>query len=104
MNAWNRHLGQYLELRHRLGFKLRDASSELRKFVCFAQRQKASFLTTKLALGGPPKRPAVSLPTGPLGWAWCATLPSTSVPWTHGPKSLRKACCPTATIAKPLLL
>ena len=51
MNAWNRHLGQYLELRHRLGFKLRDASSELRKFVCFAQRQKASFLTTKLALG-----------------------------------------------------
>ncbi len=51
MNAWNRHLRQYLELRHRLGFKLHNASRELRKFVSFAQRQKASFLTTKLALG-----------------------------------------------------
>ena len=39
MNAWNRHLGEYLELRHRLGFKLRNASSELRKFVCFGQRR-----------------------------------------------------------------
>ena len=45
-----RHLEQYLELRHRLGFKLRDATFELRKFVRFARKTRASFVTTKLAL------------------------------------------------------
>ena len=39
-----------MELRHRLGFKLRDASCELRKFLCFAQEKKASFVTTRVAL------------------------------------------------------
>jgi len=50
MNAFSRHLKHYLELRHRLGFKLRAASCELRKFVRFAQEAKAPFVTTKLAL------------------------------------------------------
>jgi integrase/recombinase XerD len=45
-----RHLEKYLELRHRLGFKLRDATFELRKFVRFAQKARAPFVTTKLAL------------------------------------------------------
>jgi site-specific recombinase XerD len=45
-----RHLKEYLELRHRLGFKLRDATSELGKFVRFARQAKAAFITTKLAL------------------------------------------------------
>ena len=45
-----RHLEKYLELRHCLGFKLRDATFELRKFVRFAQQAKAPFITTKLAL------------------------------------------------------
>jgi len=45
-----RHLEKYLELRHRLGFKLRDATFELRKFVRFARQAKAAFITTKLAL------------------------------------------------------
>ena len=45
-----RHLEQYLELRHRLGFKLRNTAFELRKFVRFAQQAKATFITTKLAL------------------------------------------------------
>lgn len=45
-----RHLEEYLELRHRLGFKLRDATFELSKFVRFAQQAKATFITTKLAL------------------------------------------------------
>jgi hypothetical protein len=45
-----RHLEKYLELRHRLGFKLRDATFELRKFVRFAQKARASYVTTKLAL------------------------------------------------------
>jgi site-specific recombinase XerD len=45
-----RHLEKYLGLRHRLGFKLRDATLELRKFVHFAQQAKAAFITTRLAL------------------------------------------------------
>jgi integrase/recombinase XerD len=50
MSPLNPHLEEYLELRHRLGFKLRDASCELGKFVRFAQAAKAPFVTTKLAL------------------------------------------------------
>jgi site-specific recombinase XerD len=50
MNALSHHLEEYLELRHRLGFKLRDASCELGKFVRFAQAAQATFITTKLAL------------------------------------------------------
>jgi integrase/recombinase XerD len=45
-----RHLEKYLELRHRLGFKLRNTTFELRKFVRFAQKARAGFVTTKLAL------------------------------------------------------
>ena len=50
MISLTRHLEKYLALRHRLGFKLRDATCELRKFVRFAQQAKAPFITTKLAL------------------------------------------------------
>src|SRR5215831_3944 len=50
MNALSRYLQEYLALRRRLGFKLRDASCELHKFVRFAQGANASFITTKLAL------------------------------------------------------
>ena len=45
-----RHLKNYLELRHRLGFKMCNATFELRKFVRFAQKARVSFVTTKLAL------------------------------------------------------
>jgi site-specific recombinase XerD len=50
MNALNKRLEEYLELRQRLGFKLCKTSHELRKFVHFAEEEKASFVTTKLAL------------------------------------------------------
>jgi integrase/recombinase XerD len=50
MSPLAQHLEKYLELRHRLGFKLRDATFELRKFVRFAQKARASYVTTKLAL------------------------------------------------------
>jgi hypothetical protein len=40
----------YLELRHKLGFKLRLAGGLLRRFVRFAQRKKASVITRQLAL------------------------------------------------------
>lgn len=44
------HLQQYLQLRRRLGFKLRDAGGVLSKFVHYAKQQHAAFVTTKLAL------------------------------------------------------
>jgi integrase len=50
MNALNTRLQEYLQLRRRLGFKLRDAGGVLLKFVRFAKQQRASFVTTKLAL------------------------------------------------------
>lgn len=50
MKTLRRHLQQYLQLRRRLGFKLRDAGGVLSKFVHFAQRQHATFVTTQLAL------------------------------------------------------
>ena len=51
MNPLSRHLEEYLALRRRLGFELRNAGCELHKFLRFAQQAKASFVTTKLALG-----------------------------------------------------
>ena len=50
MKALSRHLEEYLELRRRLGFKLMGVRCELRKFIRFAQQEKASFITTKLAV------------------------------------------------------
>ena len=68
MNALNRHLEEYLELRHHLGFKLRDASCELHKFVRFTLEAKASFVTTKLALKW------ATRPTGCQPTQWTARL------------------------------
>lgn len=50
MKTLSGHLQQYLQLRRRLGFKLRNAGGLLAKFVHFAQRQHAPFVTTQLAL------------------------------------------------------
>lgn len=44
------HLRDYLELRRHLGFDLRNAGRELGHFVRFAERERAQFITNKLAL------------------------------------------------------
>jgi len=44
------HLKDYLTLRRNLGFKLRGSDCLLRQFVRFANEQRASHLTTELAL------------------------------------------------------
>jgi integrase len=44
------HLEEYLELRRKLGFRLREAGGLLRRFVLFAQAKRASFITTNLAV------------------------------------------------------
>lgn len=50
MKALSVHLGDYLQLRRQLGFKLRVPGILLRNFVRFAKQERASFITTKLAL------------------------------------------------------
>jgi len=50
MKTLSTHLQEYLQLRRRLGFKLRDAGGVLSKFVHFAKQQHAAFVTTRLAL------------------------------------------------------
>jgi integrase len=50
MKSLARHLEAYLDLRHKLGFKLRVQAGLLARFVDFARQKKASVITTKLAL------------------------------------------------------
>lgn len=50
MKRLSTYLDEYLELRHKLGFRLRLAGGLLRRFVLFAQRNRASFITRKLAV------------------------------------------------------
>src|SRR2546427_11267727 len=79
---------EYLSLRRRLGFKLREEGTLLPDFVAFLERQGARHITTELALQWALQRP------GPLPphWAvrlrmvrlfathWSATDPRTEVP------------------------
>jgi len=78
----------YLSLRRRLGFKLREEGTLLPDFVAFLERQGASHITTELALQWA-LQPADTLPSH---WAtrlrmvrlfathWSATDPRTEVP------------------------
>jgi integrase len=50
MTALASYLEGYLELRRKLGFKLRLAGGLLHRFVAFAQKKRARFITGKLAL------------------------------------------------------
>jgi integrase len=68
MNALNRHLEEYLKLRQRLGFKMCRASYELHRFVRFVQQEKASCVTTKVALKW------AILPVGANPACWAARL------------------------------
>ena len=56
---------EYLELRRKLGFKLRGMESALRSFVAFAEREDASYVTTDLALRWAKEPPGVQ----PATWA-----------------------------------
>lgn len=50
MSEIQKALEEYLAVRRALGFKLRDEGTILPKFVLFAEREGASFITTELAL------------------------------------------------------
>ncbi len=50
MTKLKKALEEYLSVRRTLGFRLRLAGGLLHRFVEFAEKEKASFITTKLAL------------------------------------------------------
>jgi integrase len=50
MRKLSSHLEDYLKLRRQLGFKLKTAGRLLHDFAHFAKQERASFVTTKLAL------------------------------------------------------
>ena len=49
MTSLASHLDSYLELRRKLGFKLRLAGGLLHRFVAFAEKKRSRFITAKLA-------------------------------------------------------
>jgi hypothetical protein len=81
MNDLKTALEDYLAVRRKLGFKLYQAGNLLHDFVNYAEQQKASYITTKLA------------------WVMYAALLSIKVPLTHARRSLRKVCFHHVTIA-----
>lgn len=50
MRQIEKALQEYLSIRRTLGFKLRDEGTVLPKFLCFLEKENASFITTALAL------------------------------------------------------
>ena len=88
MSTLSTAVQDYLSLRRRLGFKLREEGTLLPDFVAFLERQGASHITTELALQWA-LQPADTLPSH---WAtrlrmvrlfathWSATDPRTEVP------------------------
>ena len=50
MNTLREAIGEYLDMRRALGFKLRDAGKALHEFVAFMERRDATYITQNLAL------------------------------------------------------
>jgi site-specific recombinase XerD len=81
-------MDQYLALRRSLGFDLREAEAVLRRFVAFAEREGAAYITTGLVLRWM-KQPSKAQPPTWASWVamvrrfarwWSATDPRTEVP------------------------
>ena len=50
MNTLREAVGEYLDMRRGLGFKLREAGKGLIDFVTFLERRNVSYITQALAL------------------------------------------------------
>jgi integrase/recombinase XerD len=50
MSTLRKDLASYLQLRHSLGFKLRDAGLQLPRFVAFLEERQADYVTAALSL------------------------------------------------------
>ncbi|MBM3300109.1 MAG: tyrosine-type recombinase/integrase [Deltaproteobacteria bacterium] len=90
MISLRKAMEDYLTMRRSLGFKLRDMGYSLRHFVSFMEQQRASIITTELALRWAQQPQDVQ----PAQWAarlsfvrsfaryWSATDPRTEIPPT----------------------
>ncbi|MGA8554736.1 MAG: tyrosine-type recombinase/integrase [Candidatus Acidiferrales bacterium] len=88
MSRLRKGVQDYIEMRHRLGFKLHDAQIGLLKFVSFLEQHKAFYITIALAMQWAQENPSAR----PCEWArrlsfvrgfarhWSATDPRTEVP------------------------
>jgi hypothetical protein len=65
MTALLKAVDDYLGLRRRLGYKLKDPGTHLHDFVAFLERQGTSHITTDLALRWAMQPRAPSPLTGP---------------------------------------
>ena len=88
MSELRQAMEQYLGLRRSLGFELREPEAILRRFVAFAEREGASYITMDLVLRWT-KQPSKAQPATWASWVamvrrfahwWSATDPRTEVP------------------------
>jgi integrase/recombinase XerD len=88
MSELRQAIDQYLTLRRSLGFELREPETVLRRFVAFAEREGAAYITTDLVLRWT-SEPSKAQPATWASWVamvrrfahwWSATDPRTEVP------------------------
>jgi len=88
MSELRQAMDQYLTLRRSLGFELREPGTVLRRFVAFAEREGAAYITTDLVLRWT-SEPSKAQPATWASWMaivrrfarwWSATDPRTEVP------------------------
>src|SRR5213593_5075633 len=68
MNTLRAAVDEYLEMRHALGYKLKDAAAALPTFISFLEDHRKSHITIKLALEWS------MLPSGANPQSWAARL------------------------------
>src|SRR5881397_4010690 len=87
-------LQEYLALRRALGFKLRLAGGLLHRFLQFAEKERASFITTELAL-----RWATQAKCEPSQWANRLAMVRQFAQYRSAePRFHRRGCCRIGTI------
>lgn len=88
MSELRQAIDQYLTLRRSLGFELREPEAVLRRFVAFAEREGAAYITTNLILRWM-SEPSKAQPATWASWVaivrrfarwWSASDPRTDVP------------------------
>jgi hypothetical protein len=101
MSELGQAIDQYLALRRSLGFELREPETVLRRFVAFAEREGAVYITTDLVLrwtSEPSKAPRGSFPIGSVA------NPRTSTATTRSNGSFGQppnCLLPTACVRSP---
>jgi integrase len=88
MKSLHTAVEEYLQLRHRMGFKLVEAGRVLMKFIQFMEQKKASYITTNLALefatgnqdSSPNRWSTILGAIRQFAFYWCVIDPRTQIP------------------------